>query len=75
MCRVLGVSRSGYYAWRKRPQSARALEDRRLLRQVRRLYYGSHEVYGAPRIHRLLTDNGERIGRKRIPDRYIHPFF
>ena len=66
MCRVLGVSRSGYYAWRSRPESARALEDRQLLAQVRKLHFGSDEIYGSPRIHRLLAEQGVRVGRKRV---------
>jgi len=66
MCRVLDVSRSGYYAWRGRPESLRCLEDRRLLARIRRLHYGSDEVYGSPRIHQLLAEDGVRVGRKRV---------
>lgn len=66
MCRVLEVSRSGYYAWRDRPESLRTLEDQRLLARIRRLHYGSDEIYGSPRIHRLLADDGIRVGRKRV---------
>jgi putative transposase len=66
MCRVLEVSTSGYYAWRSRPESARSLADQRLLRRIRSLYYDSHEVYGSPRIHQLLSVEGVHVGRKRI---------
>lgn len=66
MCSVLDVSRSGYYAWRRRSPCARYREDQRLLKQVRRLYYDSHEIYGAPRIHQLLAERGVCVGRKRI---------
>lgn len=66
MCRVLEVSRSGYYAWRNRPESARSLADRKLLARIRRLHYGSDEIYGSPRIHRILAEDGIRVGRKRV---------
>lgn len=66
MCRVLEVSRSGYYAWRNRPESLRAQEDRRLLRQIRSHYFGSNGIYGAPRIHYLLAEDGIHVGRKRV---------
>lgn len=66
MCRVLEVSRSGYYAWRRRPECDRAVADRRLLKRIRRIYYDSREIYGYPRIHALLAKDGVQVGRKRI---------
>lgn len=67
MCRVLGVSRSGYHAWAVRPPSARALEDRRLTARIRVLHQKRRKVYGSPRIWSdLVLDDGERIGRKRV---------
>jgi putative transposase len=67
MCRVLGVSRSGYHAWAVRPPSARALEDRRLTARIRVLHKKRRKVYGSPRIWSdLVLDDGERIGRKRV---------
>lgn len=66
MCRVLGVSPSGYYAWRKRPASARAQADQRLLRQIRTAHAASRGTYGVPRIHAELREQGVRVGRKRI---------
>ncbi len=66
MCRVLGVSPSGYYAWRKRPASERAQEDQRLLRQIRTAHAASRGTYGAPRIHAELRANGVAVGRKRV---------
>ncbi len=67
MCRVLGVSRSGYHAWATRPPSARAIEDARLTVRIRELHALRREVYGAPRIWADLTiDDGERVGRKRV---------
>jgi putative transposase len=66
MCRVLDVSSSGYYAWRKRPASARAQADQRLLRQIRTAHEASRGTYGAPRIHADLRDAGVAVGRKRV---------
>jgi putative transposase len=66
MCRVLEVSRSGYYAWRTRPPSTRALEDAELTQAIQRLHQRSKGTYGAPRIHRDLRDEDVRVGRKRV---------
>ena len=65
MCRVLGVSPSGYYAWRRRDPSARETRDRELRPKIRRIHAQSDGTYGAPRIHADLREDGERIGRKR----------
>jgi len=66
VCRVLGVSASGYYAWQTRPRSARAQADRALLGQIRAIHERSRGTYGAPRIHAELADQGVHIGRKRV---------
>ena len=66
MCRVLGVSRSGYYAWRARPASKRRLEDGELVGRVIEIHERSRGTYGAPRIHAELAYGGVRVGRKRI---------
>lgn len=66
MCRVLGVSASGYHAWRQREASARAVEDVELLEQIRRFHRRSRGTYGAPRLHRDLRAAGVRVGRKRV---------
>jgi len=66
MCRVLGVSASGYYAWQHRPSSARRVKDQELLNQIRTFHQRSRGTYGAPRIHRDLRDAGVRVGRKRV---------
>lgn len=66
MCEVLGVSRSGYYAWRERPPSRRSQEDARLLDEIRTVYQEGQETYGSPKIHRLLRQRGRRCGHKRI---------
>jgi putative transposase len=67
MAHVLGVSASGYHAWRSRPPSARAVEDKMLMKTVRTVHATSRETYGSPRIHAELRATGHRHGRKRIP--------
>lgn len=66
MCRVLGVSRSGYYAWLKRAPSARCEEDERLKVRIDEIHEQSRGTYGVPRIYIELKDDDERVGRKRI---------
>jgi hypothetical protein len=66
MARVLGVSASGYYAWRGRPASARATADADLARKIRTIHAGSRATYGAPRIHAELQAEGVTVGRKRV---------
>jgi len=66
MCRVLEVSPSGYYAWRKRSASDRAQEDAVLLRKIRAIHVASRESYGVPRIHRELVEQGIEVGRGRV---------
>ena len=66
MCRVLGVSASGYHAWRRRDASARTQTDHGLREQVRAYHRQSRGTYGAPRIHRDLRAAGVRVGRKRV---------
>lgn len=66
MCDVLGLSRSGYYAWASRPESARSVEDRALLGDIRRIHAESYKAYGAPRVHAVLRGHGRRVGRHRV---------
>ena len=66
MCRVLGLSPSGYYAWLKRPPSARARRDAELVVKIRKAHEENRRVYGRPRIHAELKDDGERVGEKRV---------
>lgn len=66
MARVLGVSESGFHAWRQRPASAHAVADTALLKRVRTIHSSSRETYGAPRVHAELWAGGEKHGRKRI---------
>jgi transposase InsO family protein len=66
MCRMLGVSRSGYYAWCKRPASQRAQANERLLVRIREEYQLSRQTYGSPRIHAALRKKGVTCSRKRV---------
>ena len=66
MCRVLDVSRSGYYEWLRKPFSDRAVEDQRLLGLIRAAYIASHRVYGAPRIFLDLREAGETCSKHRV---------
>lgn len=66
MCRVLGVSRSGYYGWRDRPPSDRAQADVRLAADVRRVFDEHKGRAGAPRIAKQLRTEGRRVGKNRI---------
>ncbi len=66
MSKALGVSRSGYYAWRDRSPSARSIADAELTERIKVVHKSSRETYGAPRIHAELVDEGIAVGRKRI---------
>ena len=66
MCRVLGLSPSGYYDWLGRPPSARARRDAELEVRIAAIWTGSGETYGRPRIHAALGAEGERVGPKRV---------
>jgi putative transposase len=66
MCRVLGVSPSGYYAWVSRPRSQRSQADEKLLVEIRAIHQCSRGTYGSPRIHAELAAQGTRVSRKRV---------
>ncbi len=66
MCRLLRVSRSGFYAWRCRTSSPRAVADEVLTTRIRDVFAANRSVYGAPRIHAELTEAGVHVGRKRV---------
>ena len=66
MCRLLKVSRSGYYDWCSRPESARSLRDRLLGKLINQLHLESRGVYGARRLHRELLELGEYCGRHKV---------
>ena len=66
MCRLLGVSPSGYYAWVKRRPSRRAQADAAVIAQIRAAHAASRGTYGAPRVHAELAAQGIGVGRKRV---------
>ena len=66
MCRVLEVSPSGYYAWLRRGASARSRRDAELSARIAAIHDESRGTYGVPRIHAELTEDGERVARKRV---------
>ena len=66
MCRVLSVSRSGFYEWLKRPVSHRDLQDQALKTEIKTSHEDSHQTYGTRRIQSDLADLGKRISRQRI---------
>ena len=66
LCRCLGVTRSGFYAWVQRPPSPRRVEDVRLRHRLRLVHAIHRRLYGRPRLHRALREDGIRIGEKRV---------
>jgi len=66
MCEVLGLSRSGYYAWSRRVPCARAVEDVILLNAIREEHLASRGIYGAPRLQAMLRRRGHHVSRKRV---------
>ena len=66
LCRVLGVSRSGFYAWRRRGRSDRDRGNAVLVARIRAVHGESHGVYGAPRVYRALRAAGDAIGKHRV---------
>lgn len=62
MCRVLQVGVSGFYDWRGRPDSARAVRRRALAQKIQRIHKDSRQTYGSPRVHQQLVQSGERVG-------------
>jgi putative transposase len=66
MCSVLGVHRSGYYAWRKQPKSARKVANEILTEQIRKVHQESRETYGSPRVYRELKARGVTCSENRV---------
>jgi transposase InsO family protein len=66
MCKVLAVSSSGYYAWRKRPPSAREMANQELFKKIEVVYNENHGVYGSPRIYRELDAQGVACSENRV---------
>jgi transposase InsO family protein len=66
LCLALGVSKAGFYAWRRRPQSAHDLQDERLKVLVQEAHQRGRTYYGSPRVHRALKKQNVRVSRKRV---------
>jgi transposase InsO family protein len=66
LCKAMRVSRQGYYAWRRRPESTHCKVDRRLAVLVREAHVTSRKTYGSPRVHAELVAKGEKVSRKRV---------
>lgn len=66
LCRLLGVSASGYYAWQKRPESRRQRANRELVEMMRRIHSEVKQTYGSPRMQRELVARGYRCGHNRV---------
>jgi len=66
LCRVLGVSRAGFYAWQTRAEPRRTREDRHLRVAIATIHAESRRCYGSPRIHAELRARGQGVGRKRV---------
>lgn len=66
LCAGLGIARSTFYAWQRRPPSRRAMEDATLLKEIERIYVETGEAYGSPRMFDDLVELGYQIGRKRV---------
>jgi len=66
MCRVSEVSRSGYYDWLDRPESDRAKRHRYLTTKIKQAHIESRKIYGSPRIHRELVEQGEIVGKNTV---------
>ena len=66
LCGILGVSKSGYYAWRSRTPSKRSREDAALTQKIREVHRRSRQIYGSPRVHAELRALGVRCGRRRV---------
>lgn len=66
LCSAMNVSRRGYYDWVSRPESHRAIANRELVAEIKRLFYQFREVYGAPRIYHALLNEGIACGLNRV---------
>ena len=66
MCKVLKLSRTGYYKWLKRGESDRERRDRELIDHILRIHRETRGIYGAPRIHTELGTNGIKVGKKSV---------
>jgi putative transposase len=66
MCRLYGVTRAGFYAWRSRERSERERQNETLAAEIRTVHAESRGTYGSPRVHQVLRRRGHRVGRHRV---------
>ncbi len=66
MCRLYAVSPAGFYAWKQRSPSQRAVEDERLAQSIRKVHARSRQTYGSPRVHESLRRRGHAVGKRRV---------
>jgi len=66
LCQLYGVSASGYDAWKQRPSSRRAEDDAHLIERIGEVFEANRSIYGSPRVHRALRNQGEIVGRRRV---------
>lgn len=66
MCKVLQVSKAGFYAWASRSESIRSIENRKLVTEIRAIHAESRQTYGSPRVHAELQARGRDVGKNRI---------
>lgn len=66
LCRLYGVSPAGFYAWKSRPASDRAVEDAQWVEKIKAVHKESRQTYGSPRVHAALAQTGETVSRRRI---------
>jgi transposase InsO family protein len=66
LCRLHGVSTAGYYAWKSRPASERAIDDAQWIDKIRSVHAASRQTYGSPRVHAAMTQTGQSVSRRRV---------
>ena len=66
MCRLYGVTRAGFYAWRSRERSERERQNEDLVAEIRAAHTESRGTYGSPRVHQVLRGRGHRVGKHRV---------
>ena len=66
MCKMLDVSRSGYSAWRKRPESEQSKRRKRITKRVHQIFLNSRHLYGSPKIAQVSRQEGERVAQKTV---------
>jgi putative transposase len=68
LCKALGITKSAYYAWDKRPESKRSKERKKLTKQIRKEFFSNRQIPGATKIAKKLSKPGKPVGRRRVAD-------